>query len=183
MALIQKTQLNKIEIVGPFKLIQVRMATTVEDDQTGEQFGGEKFSRYVVAPGENTTGKPAEVQQLASTLHTPELITAYQASLADPDNPVDPPPTIPQRLSRLQAHIAINHASNSLIPELVDASGNSLVPTLESDVQAWRADPVRTPLEIAYYEHSEWAYTDPLINGFGLPQFVIDALFRYGATQ
>jgi hypothetical protein len=86
-------------------------------------------------------------------------------------------------MSRLQAMIAISHASSGLIPALTDAQGNSIIPTLEADVQAWRDDSSRTMLELAYFDNPTWWRSDPLINSFGLSDTVIDELFKYGATQ
>ena len=82
MALIKKTELNQMEIVGPYKHIQVRMSEWVEDDATGEKVGGESYNRYVVSPGDDVSGKPADVQTIARDLHTADLAAKYKAAMA-----------------------------------------------------------------------------------------------------
>ena len=80
MALTERTEEDKIEIVGAFKHVQVRTATIIERD--GEEIS-RSFHRHVVAPGDDTSGESAEVQAICSTVHTQAIIDAYQASLAD----------------------------------------------------------------------------------------------------
>ncbi|MBT4668615.1 MAG: hypothetical protein HOC17_03655, partial [Candidatus Ruthia sp.] len=58
MALVKVSKLDKTEIVGEFKHVQCRHATWVEDD--GVMIGGKNFHRHVIAPGDDTTGEPAE---------------------------------------------------------------------------------------------------------------------------
>ena len=47
MAITKRTEQDKIEIVGPHKMIQVRTATIIEED--GVELS-RSFSRHVVAP-------------------------------------------------------------------------------------------------------------------------------------
>jgi len=77
MALEKKTVTDKVEIVGEFKHVQCREATWVEDD--GVMIGGKNFHRHVIAPGDDTTGEPAETIAICNAVHTPEVITAYEA--------------------------------------------------------------------------------------------------------
>jgi hypothetical protein len=49
MALVQRNELDKTEIVGEFKMVQCRHAIWVEDDVTGEVIGGKTFNRHVIA--------------------------------------------------------------------------------------------------------------------------------------
>lgn len=78
MALTERTVEDKIEIVGDFKHIQVRTATIIERDGTEIS---RSFHRHVVAPGDDVTNESAEVQAIASAVHTSEVIAAYQAHL------------------------------------------------------------------------------------------------------
>ena len=39
--------------------------------------------RHVVVPGDDVTGEPQEVQDIAAALWTAEVISAYQASIAE----------------------------------------------------------------------------------------------------
>ena len=81
MALIKVEKLDKVEIVGDFKHIQCRHATWVEDD--GEVIGGKQFHRHVIAPNDDVSGEPQEVQDLVAVVHTQEIKDAYTAHLAE----------------------------------------------------------------------------------------------------
>lgn len=83
MALVQVTKQDKIEIVDAdsIPMIQVRSATWVEDDVTGEIIGGKQFSRYVVDPNTDTTTDTPLVKSIANTVHTAQVRSAYQAKL------------------------------------------------------------------------------------------------------
>ena len=80
MALTERTEEDKIEIVGAFKQVQVRTATIIEKD--GVELT-RSFHRHVVAPGDDTSEESAEVQAICAAVHTQAIIDAYQASLAD----------------------------------------------------------------------------------------------------
>ena len=78
MALTERTEEDKIEIVGAFKHVQVRTATIIERD--GVELT-RSFHRHVVAPGDDTSGESAEVQAICAAVHTQAVIDAYNASL------------------------------------------------------------------------------------------------------
>jgi len=80
MALTEKTEQDKIEIVGSFKAVQVRTATVIERD--GEELS-RSFHRHVVQPGDDTSSESAEVQAICAAVHTAEIIAAYQAATAE----------------------------------------------------------------------------------------------------
>ena len=80
MALTERTEQDKIEIVGPYKHIQVRTATVIERD--GVEIS-RSFSRHVVAPNADITGESAEVQAIAAAVHTTEVNKAYAAMVAE----------------------------------------------------------------------------------------------------
>jgi len=84
MALTERTEEDKIEIVGPFKHVQVRTATIIERD--GVEIS-RSFHRHVVQPGDDTTNESAEVQAICAAVHTAEIIAAYQASQAEAPTP------------------------------------------------------------------------------------------------
>jgi len=81
MALTKVEKLDKIEIVGDFKHIQCRHATWVEDD--GEVVGGKQFHRHVIAPNDDVSSEPQEVQDLVAVVHTQAIKDAYTAHLAE----------------------------------------------------------------------------------------------------
>jgi hypothetical protein len=79
MALTERTIIDKYEIVGDFKHIQCRHATIIERD--GVEIS-RSFHRHVIAPSDDVTGEPQEVQDLVAVLHTDEVKAAYAAHLA-----------------------------------------------------------------------------------------------------
>lgn len=84
MALIKKEVLDKVEIVGMDSLpaIQCRHAIWVEDDETGEVFGGKQYHRHVITPDSDVSNEPASVQAMASAIFTDEVKAAYAALMA-----------------------------------------------------------------------------------------------------
>ena len=78
MALTERTEQDKIEIVSQHKFIQVRTATVIERD--GAEIS-RSFSRHVVAPDADITGESAEVQAICNAVHTDAVKAAYAAHL------------------------------------------------------------------------------------------------------
>jgi len=87
MSLIKKEALDKVEIVGMDSLpaIQCRHAVWVEDDVTGEVFGGKQFHRHVITPDSDVSNEPASVQAMAAAIFTDEVKAAYAAKIAESD--------------------------------------------------------------------------------------------------
>ena len=79
MALTKTTKVDKVEIVGDYKHVQVRTATVIEED--GVELS-RSFHRHVVAPGDDTSNESSEVQAVCTAVHTQEVIDAYTAHLA-----------------------------------------------------------------------------------------------------
>ena len=79
MALTERTEIDKYEIVGQFKHIQCRHATIIERD--GVEIS-RSFSRHVVAPDADISGESAEVQAICAAVHTQAVKDAYAAHLA-----------------------------------------------------------------------------------------------------
>jgi hypothetical protein len=73
-------QEHKIEVLPPFSILQCRRADIVEKD--GVEVG-KTYHRHVRAPGDDMTDECCEMQAIATALWTPEVIAAYQASIAD----------------------------------------------------------------------------------------------------
>ena len=84
MALTERTEQDKIEIVGPYKHIQVRTSTVIERDGTEIS---RSFSRHVVAPTDDITGESAEVQAICNAVHTQAVKDAYAAHLEAQETP------------------------------------------------------------------------------------------------
>ena len=82
MALTEETVQDKIEIVGPYKHIQVRSARVIFD---GDAEISRSFSRHVVAPdisADDLANESTEVQAICAAVHTDAVKTAYAAHLA-----------------------------------------------------------------------------------------------------
>ena len=79
MALTERTEQDKIEIVGPYKHIQVRSARVIFD---GDAEISRSFSRHVVAPDADISGESTEVQAICAAVHTQAVKDAYAAHLA-----------------------------------------------------------------------------------------------------
>lgn len=78
MALTKTTEVDKIEVVGQYKHVQVRTATVVSEDGTEIS---RSFSRHVVSPLDDASGETAEVQAICTAVHTQAVRDAYQAHL------------------------------------------------------------------------------------------------------
>ena len=66
------------EEILPNKVIQIRTTTVVEED--GVELA-RNHHRHVVSPGDDVSSEIQEVQDIAAALWTPEVISAYQASI------------------------------------------------------------------------------------------------------
>jgi len=81
MSLSKQTITDKIEIVGPYNLIQVREGIQVLED--GNVIS-QSYHRYALAPGETSTDP--KVSAVIAAVHTQDVIDAYQAHLAAQTN-------------------------------------------------------------------------------------------------
>ena len=78
MALTKEVKVDKIEIVGDYKHVQVRTATVIEED--GVELS-RSYHRHVVSPLDDASGETAEVQAICAAMHTQAVKDAYQAHL------------------------------------------------------------------------------------------------------
>jgi len=78
MALTKTTEVDKIEVVGTHKHVQVRTATVVSED--GVEIS-RSYHRHVVSPLDDASGETAEVQAICTAMHTQAVRDAYQAHL------------------------------------------------------------------------------------------------------
>jgi hypothetical protein len=72
-------EVDKLEVVTRYNLIQVRTATVVMKD--GKEIA-RSFHRHVVQPGDDLTGQDPKVVAIANAVHTPEIIAAFQEKRA-----------------------------------------------------------------------------------------------------
>ncbi len=88
MALAESIEYDKIEIVGEYKLVQVRKATVIKKD--GVELT-RSFHRYVLEPGAldasdnlvdtDLSGQPAEVSSICTAAWTTDVKAAWKAKL------------------------------------------------------------------------------------------------------
>jgi len=83
MALTERVEEDKIEVVGPYKNIQVRIATIVERD--GVELT-RAFERKAFSPDADVSGESAEVRGIADVVWTQEIKDAYAAHVAAMEN-------------------------------------------------------------------------------------------------
>jgi hypothetical protein len=81
--------LEKIQSVDRIEVlengaVQVRTKTAIMED--GKQISG-SFHRHVVAPGDDYSGECERVKAICAATHTAEVVAAYQAALAEQQNP------------------------------------------------------------------------------------------------
>ena len=81
MALTEEAIQDKIEIVGDYKMVQVRTATVIKRDGTEIS---RSYHRHVVAPNisaDDLANESTEVQAICNAVHTDAIKTAYATHL------------------------------------------------------------------------------------------------------
>ena len=84
MSLTKEIVIDKIEVVGDYKMVQVRTATRVLEDGV---VVSSSFHRHVVAPDADITGEDAEVQAVCNAVHTDAVKAAYETFKASHETP------------------------------------------------------------------------------------------------
>jgi hypothetical protein len=87
MALTEETIQDKIEVVQPHSIVQVRTATVIKRD--GVEIS-RSFHRHVVTPdisADDLANESTEVQAICAAVHTQAVKDAYAAHLAANNNP------------------------------------------------------------------------------------------------
>ena len=80
MALTERTEEDKIEIVGTFKHVQVRTATIIERD--GEVIS-RTSERRTIKPIDDLTYEEELIQQIANAIWTEEVVEAYKEFMSN----------------------------------------------------------------------------------------------------
>ena len=80
MAITKEVVQDKIEVVGQFKMIQVRTATVIEED--GVELS-RSFHRHVIAPDSDSSGESADVKAMVAQFHTDSVKAAYKKHIED----------------------------------------------------------------------------------------------------
>ena len=79
--MIEKTKtIDKIEVVGDYKHIQVRERTDIVED--GKVIST-SYHRWVISPNQDHSNEHADVQAMCQQFHTQELKDAYATFLAE----------------------------------------------------------------------------------------------------
>ncbi len=74
MAITKEKIEDKIEVVGDFKMIQVRTATVIKED--GVEIS-RSYHRHVVTPSDDSTNESADVKAMVAQFHTDAVKKAY----------------------------------------------------------------------------------------------------------
>ena len=77
MALVERTIIDKIEVVGEFKHVQVREDRQIIDNSNDEIKSRGNYYRYVLSPDADISGQPDEVQAIANAAWTDEVKAAF----------------------------------------------------------------------------------------------------------
>ena len=80
MAITKEVVEDRIEIVGDFKIIQVRYATIIKED--GVEIS-RSFSRHVVEPDSDISGESADVKAMVAQFHTDTVKAAWKKHQED----------------------------------------------------------------------------------------------------
>lgn len=68
---------DKIEIVGEHKCVQIRTANNIVEN--GDVISS-SYERHMILPGQDYSQESNEVQRICAVVHTPEVIAAYEAA-------------------------------------------------------------------------------------------------------
>ena len=75
MAITKETEIAKIEVVGQYKAIQVRIDTVIKEDDTEIS---RTAHRHTIHPDDDISGEDAEVQAVANAVWTDEVKSAWE---------------------------------------------------------------------------------------------------------
>ena len=75
MALTESIEYDKIEIVSPYKHVQVRKATVIKKDDTELT---RTFNRYILYPDSDVSKEPAEVKAVCDAVWTDEVKKSWK---------------------------------------------------------------------------------------------------------
>ena len=76
MALTETIEYDKIEVVGQYKMVQVRKATVIKKDGTELT---RSFHRHVLHPDSDISAEPTEIQSICNVVWTQEVKDAWKA--------------------------------------------------------------------------------------------------------
>lgn len=74
MSIEKKELFDQIEIVGPFKMVQIRKASIILEN--GKEIS-KTFERFIVVPGGDSSNFGPEIKAICNIVHTPEIIESF----------------------------------------------------------------------------------------------------------
>jgi hypothetical protein len=74
MAITKETMIDKIEVVGDYKAVQVRTATAIKED--GKELS-RSFHRHALTPDADITNEHEDVKKVCNAVWTQEVKDAY----------------------------------------------------------------------------------------------------------
>ena len=80
MALSESIEYDKIEVVGPYKAVQVRKATVIKKDDVELT---RSFERYVLQSDADVSKEPAEVKAVCDAVWTDAVKDAWKKKLEE----------------------------------------------------------------------------------------------------
>ena len=84
MAITKTIEVDKVEVVGEYKAVQVRTATVIKEDDVEIS---RTFSRHVIHPHMDISGETAEVQAIANAAWTDDVKTAFKTFMESQTTP------------------------------------------------------------------------------------------------
>jgi hypothetical protein len=76
MAITKETQIAKIEVVTPYKHVQVAVDTVIKEDDV--EISRKRTNRYVLTSDQDITGEDAEVQAVCNAVWTDEVKASWE---------------------------------------------------------------------------------------------------------
>ena len=80
MAITKTIEVDRIEVVGLYKTVQVRQATSIQED--GTEISRTNF-RYALQPDADISAQPSDVQAVCNAVWTQDVKDAYNTKLAE----------------------------------------------------------------------------------------------------
>jgi len=79
MATYTEKQEYKVEVIPPYKIIQVRRSDITLKDNVEV---GRNYHRYSLSPSDDVSSEPADVKSVADVLWTTDVINTYKTYVA-----------------------------------------------------------------------------------------------------
>ena len=77
MALVEQTVTDKIEVVGPYKHVQIRDDNQIIDDQTNEVKSSGNWHRRILTPDLDISAESSEIQAVCNAVWTDAVKAAW----------------------------------------------------------------------------------------------------------